>query len=123
MLKNVLIVVDKLEESVTFYKDLFGLQVLLWQEGNVILSEGLVLQEQELWKREIQDDAVPFHNRALLYFETYDLDSLIENYESGRYPVRYVTPCKELESGQRMARFYDPSGNLIEVRTAGGGRA
>lgn len=120
MLKNVLIVVNQLEESVSFYKDLFGLQVLLWQEGNVILSEGLVLQEQALWERKIQDDAVPFHNRSALYFEIYDFDGLMEKYESGRYPVRYATPCKKLETGQKMARLCDPSGNLVEVRTAGG---
>ena len=43
MLKNVLIVVDDIEKSIEFYKDLFGLQVILKNEGNVILSEGLVL--------------------------------------------------------------------------------
>ena len=45
MLKNVLIVVDDIEKSIEFYKDLFGLQVILKNEGNVILSEGLVLQD------------------------------------------------------------------------------
>ena len=40
MLKNVLIVVDDIEKSIEFYKDLFGLQVILKNEGNVILSEG-----------------------------------------------------------------------------------
>ena len=44
MLKNVLIVVDDIEKSIEFYKDLFGMQVILKNEGNVILSEGLVLQ-------------------------------------------------------------------------------
>ena len=45
MLKNVLIVVDDIEKSIEFYRDLFGLQVVLKNEGNVILSEGLVLQD------------------------------------------------------------------------------
>ena len=36
MLKNVLIVVDDIEKSIEFYKDLFGLQVILQNEGNVI---------------------------------------------------------------------------------------
>ncbi len=45
MLKNVLIVVDDIEKSIQFYRDLFGLQVILQNEGNVILSEGLVLQD------------------------------------------------------------------------------
>ena len=45
MLKNVLIVVDDIEKSIEFYRDVFGLQVILKNEGNVILSEGLVLQD------------------------------------------------------------------------------
>ena len=36
MLKNVLIVVDDIEKSIEFYRDLFGLQVILQNEGNVI---------------------------------------------------------------------------------------
>ncbi len=49
MLKNVLIVVDDIEKSIEFYRDLFGLQVILKNEGNVILSEGLVLQDADIW--------------------------------------------------------------------------
>ena len=41
-LKNILIIVDDIEESVRFYKDLFGLQVILKQEGNVIMSENMI---------------------------------------------------------------------------------
>ena len=41
-LKNILIVVDNIEESIHFYNELFGLNVISRQEGNVIMSEGLV---------------------------------------------------------------------------------
>ena len=44
-LKNIVIVVKDVEKSKQFYKELFGLDVILDQEGNVILTEGLVLQE------------------------------------------------------------------------------
>ena len=40
-----------------------------------------------------------------------------EKLESGKYVVSYVTELMELEGGQKLVRFYDPSGNLIEVRT------
>ena len=40
-LKNILIVVKDLEKAKTFYHDLFGLDVILDQDGNVILTEGL----------------------------------------------------------------------------------
>ena len=45
-LRNVLIVVSDIEESINFYRDLFGLQVVLNNDGNVIMTEGLVLQER-----------------------------------------------------------------------------
>lgn len=117
MLKNVLIVVDNIEKSVEFYKELFGLQVLLRQEGNVILSEGLVLQEANVWKEAIGQDAIPYNHMMELYFEITDMDALIAKYESGAYPVKYATKPMTLESGQWMVRFYDPSGNLMEIRT------
>ena len=49
-LKNVLIVVKDIEKSKQFYHDLFGLNVVLDNDGNMILTEGLVLQEEKIWK-------------------------------------------------------------------------
>ena len=49
-LRNVLIVVSDIEESINFYRDLFGLQVVLNNDGNVIMTEGLVLQDKNIWK-------------------------------------------------------------------------
>ena len=44
-LKNILIVVDDIEESIRFYNELFGLNVISRHEGNVIMSESLLLQD------------------------------------------------------------------------------
>ena len=48
-LKNILIVVEDIEKSKKFYHDLFQLDVILNQDGNVILTEGLVLQQKDIW--------------------------------------------------------------------------
>lgn len=117
MLKNILIVVEDIEKSIQFYQELFGLRVMLQQEGNVILSEGLVLQDSKLWKEIVGEQIVSYNNMSELYFEDKDIDELITKYESGKYPVRYLNQLTELESGQKMVRLYDPSGNLIEIRT------
>jgi len=42
---------------------------------------------------------------------------IVKKLESGRDEVRYATALTELDGGQKLVRFYDPSGNLIEVRT------
>lgn len=46
-IKNILIVVKDIEKSKQFYHDLFGLNVVLDNDGNMILTEGLVLQEEK----------------------------------------------------------------------------
>ena len=51
------------------------------------------------------------------YFVDHDIEGIIKKLEAGREVVTYVTELMELEGGQRLVRFYDPSGNLIEVRT------
>lgn len=116
-LKNVLIVVDEMEESIRFYKEIFGLQVIVKQEGNVILSEGLVLQDAKLWADVIEGDIIPFNNTTELYFEDNDVEGLADKLASNNIFVRVQTELTELAGGQKMMRFYDPSGNLIEVRT------
>lgn len=58
-LKNVLIVVKDIEKSKQFYHDLFGLNVVLDNDGNMILTEGLVLQEEKIWKSFLERDYSP----------------------------------------------------------------
>ena len=48
-LRNVLIAVTDMDRAIRFYKEIFGLQVILDQDGNVIMSEGLVLQDAKIW--------------------------------------------------------------------------
>ena len=49
-LKNILIVVKDIEKSRQFYHDLFGIDLVLDNDGNMILTEGLVLQDEIIWK-------------------------------------------------------------------------
>ena len=116
-LKNILIVVDNIEESIRFYNELFGLNVISRQEGNVIMSEGLVLQDAGIWQESMQIQTIPYNNRTELYFEDNDIEGVVKKQESEKYEVRYATALTELDGGQKLVRFYDPFGNLIEIRT------
>ena len=58
-LKNVLIVVKDIGRSKRFYHDLFGLELILDNDGNVILTEGLVLQDEKIWRRFLGKDIIP----------------------------------------------------------------
>lgn len=46
-LKNVLIVVKDIEKSKKFYHDLFGLETVLDNDGNMILTEGLFFRRKK----------------------------------------------------------------------------
>ncbi len=61
-LKNILIVVKDIEQSKQFYHDLFGLELVLDNNGNMILTEGLVLQEESIWKNFIGKDVIQKNN-------------------------------------------------------------
>lgn len=116
-LKNVLIVVEDMERSKSFYKDLFGLDVVLDNDGNVILTEGLVLQDKNIWRSLIEKEILPRNNAAELYFEETDIEGFKKKLENYELPVQYVNPLMEHTWGQKVIRFYDPDGNLIEVGT------
>lgn len=116
-LKNVLLVVNDIERSKAFYKELFGLDVVLDNDGNVILTEGLVLQDAKLWEHFVGKHPIPQNNAAELYFEEPDLEGFIKKLEAYSEPVLYVNHLIEHSWGQKVIRFYDPDGHLIEVGT------
>ena len=116
-LKNILIVVNNIEESRKFYRDLFGLETILNCDGNVILTEGLVLQEREIWKNELGKEIVSKNHASELYFEEKNIEEFEEKLKRFYPFTEYVTQLTELSWGQKMLRFYDLDGNLIEVRT------
>ena len=116
-LKNILIVVKDIERSRQFYHDLFGLELILDNDGNMILSEGLVLQDEKIWKEFLGRDIIPQNNSCELYFEEADLEGFVERLEKQYPEVQYVNKLMTHSWGQKVVRFYDPDGNLIEVGT------
>lgn len=116
-LKNVLIVVKDMERARRFYHDLFGLETVLDNDGNMILTEGLVLQEEKYWKAFLGKEIISENNSCELYFEEANLEGFIEKLEKYYPDVNYVNRLMTHSWGQRVIRFYDPDGNLIEVGT------
>ena len=116
-LKNVLIVTKDIERSKQFYHDLFGLDVVLDNDGNMILTEGLVLQDEKIWKEFLRKDVIPENNSCELYFEEPEIEAFVEKLEKMHPEVKYVNRLMVHSWGQKVIRFYDPDGNLIEVGT------
>ena len=116
-LKNILIVVKDIEKSKKFYHDLFGIDLVLDNDGNMILTEGLVLQDEKIRKSFLNKDIVPKSNSCELYFEEQDIESFIKKLEKLYPSIEYVNRLMTHSWGQRVIRFYDLDGNLIEVGT------
>ncbi len=116
-LKNILIVVNDIEKSKQFYHDLFGLDQVLDHDGNLILTEGLVLQDKKIWESFLGKEILPKNNSCELYFEEQNIEAFIEKLETLYPSVQYVNRLMVHSWGQKVIRFYDLDGNLIEVGT------
>lgn len=114
-LKNILIVVKDIEASKRFYKDLFGLDVVLDHDGNVILTEGLVLQDKHIWESFIKKDVTERGHDAELYFEEKDIDGMLKKLDESPYEIEYINRDLKHSWGQRVIRLYDPDGHVIEI--------
>ena len=109
-----LIAVNDIEKSKQFYHDVLGLDVVADFGANVTLTGGVVLQTLETWQSFIHTDDVTLKNNAgELYFETEDMDAFAQHLES--FDISYVHKLHEHPWGQRVIRFYDPDGHIIEA--------
>lgn len=116
-MKNVLIVTKDINKARQFYHELFGLEMILDNDGNMILTEGLVLQDEKIWSNFINRDIIPKSNSCEIYFEETDIEGFVEKLERLYPKVQYVNRLMIHSWGQKVIRFYDLDGNLIEVGT------
>ena len=115
-LKNVLLVVSDLERSKRFYKTLFGLEPICDLGENVILMEGLVLQERKSWEDALGKKAILPNYGAELYFEEQNQDSFLEWLRSSEFPMEVLTlRRRSIPERGRAVRIYDPYGHVIEI--------
>ncbi|MBR4225689.1 MAG: VOC family protein [Candidatus Methanomethylophilaceae archaeon] len=114
-LKGFLIAVDDIEASRRFYEDVFGIETVQDNDGDMALTDGVFLQDRRIWERFLGRASVPRANSSELYFEEEDVDGFVARLLS-LYPDTEIVCGPMTHSwGQRVVRFYDPDGNLVEV--------
>ena len=99
-LKNILLVVKDIEKSKQFYHDLFGLDMILDNDGNIILTEGLVLQDEKIWRDFLKKEIFPKSNSCELYFEEKNIEKFIEKLE------KFIRQEDERERFLEMMRHF-----------------
>jgi len=115
--KGVLIAVTDCNKSLKFYNDMFGLSLIRDNDGNMELTDNIFLQEIGYWEKFTQKNVIPRNNSSELYFEEADIDAFVKKLETLYPETEYVNRLMTHSWGQRVVRFYDPDGNLIEVGT------
>lgn len=112
---STVISVSDVNASRQFYQDLFGLELYQDYGINVSFTCGLSLQQEFDWLVSIPKETVMkrSHNMELA-FETRNFDRFLE--KLNEYPnIECLGDVIEHSWGQRVVRFYDPDGHLIEV--------
>ncbi|WP_020223982.1 VOC family protein [Holdemania massiliensis] len=115
--KNTMLVVKDLKQSEAFYKEVLGLRTLVDLEIHAVLSGGLALQTEESWKQFTGAEVVYEANAMELYFEEDQFEAFAAKLEA-LTSVRIITRVEPQSWGQRIVRFCDPDGHIIEVGEA-----
>ena len=113
--KGTLIVVESCDRALKFYQDMFGFELIKDNDGNMELTGGLYLQEAKYFEKFTNKSTTSKSNSSELYFEETDIESFIEKLQNLYPETEYVNELMTHSWGQRVVRFYDPDGNLIEV--------
>lgn len=107
--------VEDINESRKFYEDLFGLEVYQDYGINIAFSCGLALQQDFDWLTGLEKDSIlKKSNNMELYFEEEDFDGFIDRLKT-YHDIEYVSDVIWHDWGQRVIRFYDLNGHIIEV--------
>lgn len=98
-----------------FYEDLFGLEIHQDYGRNIAFTCGLALQQDFDWLVALPKEKVlKKSNNVELCFEEQDFDVFLNRLKT--YPeIEYLGDVIEHSWGQRVVRFYDLDGHLIEV--------
>lgn len=115
--KGTLIVVKDCNRAYKFYNEIFGLELIHDNDGNMELSNYIYLQESRYWENFIGRPVISHSNSTEIYFEEDDIDALIDKLNRLYPDTVFVNPKMTHSWGQTVVRFYDLDGNMIEVGT------
>ena len=107
--------VADINDARQFYEELFGLKVFQDYGRNIAFTCGLALQQDFDWLVNLPEERVlKKSNNAEIVFEEQDFDDFLDKLSN--YPdIERLGEVVEHSWGQRVIRFYDLDGHIIEV--------
>ena len=110
-----LISVSDIDAARKFYEELFGLEVFQNYGKNIAFTCGLALQQDFDWLVNLPKEKVlKKSNNAEIVFEEQDFDAFLNKLKAYS-DIEYLGEVIEHSWGQRVIRFYDLDGHIIEV--------
>ena len=107
--------VSDINKARSFYENIFGLEVCQDYGRNILFSCGLALQQDFDWLIGVPKEKVhKKSNNVEIAFEEYDFDGFLQKLK-GNPSIAFLGEVVEHDWGQRVIRFYDLDGHLIEV--------
>jgi catechol 2,3-dioxygenase-like lactoylglutathione lyase family enzyme len=110
----VLLVVDDVERSKAFYRDVLGQAIKHDFGESVTFHGGFAIHDKSHYKSLIGNRVVRRGEHAVeLYFEYDDVEKMER--ELAARGVEFLHGTREQPWRQRVLRFYDPDRNIIEI--------
>lgn len=107
--------VSDINKARSFYEDLFGLEVYQDYGRNILFSCGLALQQDFDWLIGVPKERIyKKPNNVEIAFEEHDFDNFLQKLND-HHSINLLGNVVEHDWGQRVIRFYDLDGHLIEV--------
>ena len=78
---------------------------------------GICISRKKNTESALRGHVISQRNQTELYFEEPEIETFVEKCEWLYPATEYVNRLMTHSLGQRVVRFYDPDGNLIEVGT------
>lgn len=111
-----MLVVKDIDKSKEFYTQVLGVRVISDLGENVTLTGGMGLQTESSWMAftDCTQDFFSYRgNVTEMYFEEEDFDAFMN--KLSKSTVELLGEELIMPWGQKVVRFYDPDGHIIEV--------
>ena len=112
-----LVVVKDAQKSRLFYQEVFGAQLFLDLGGYVVFHDKYALIDEATWLELLAEPGKEVRYRNYsgeLFFEEDDLEAFVRRLK-GFSGIDMYHEMREYPWGQRVVRFHDPDGHMLEV--------
>ncbi len=109
-----LITVDDIERSKAFYQNVLNQKIKFDYGENVFFEGSFAIHLKSHFQNLIDGKEVKSYSNAFeLYFETDEIENIEKKLSSNN--VEFIHKTREQPWKQKVLRFYDPDGNIIEL--------